>query len=289
LTSRLDAHEMRGEVCLVTGASSGIGRATATALSEMGAVVVMVSRDEARGRAARARVVSESGNQSAELMTADLSSPASVRGLAAGFTAQHPKLDLLVNNAAVFVNKRVVTPDGLELMFATNYLGAFLLTRLLVANLEAASPSRVINVSAPSSMMPDLDDLQGERAFAPIRAFGASKAAELLFTYALARRLRGKGVTVNAYHPGLVRTRLVRGAPVAVRVITGVLNVFMGVSARRASQGLVHLASSPEFERTTGALVHDGKAMKARFADDVEAQDGLWRASCKLAGLPEEV
>ena len=289
MTSKPGADDMRGKVCLVTGASSGIGRAAATSLSAMGAVVVMVSRDEARGKAARAKVMSESGNQSADLMTADLSSPASVRALAAGVSAKYPKLDLLVNDAAVFVSKRVVTPDGLELMFATNYLGPFLLTRLLVPNLEAASPSRVINVSAPSSMMPDLDDLQGERAFGAIRAFGASKAAELLFTYALARRLQGKGVTVNAYHPGIVRTKLVRGAPAAVRVITSVLNVFMGVSPRRASQGLVGAASSPEFASTTGALLRDGKTMRAPFSDDVEAQDRLWRESCKLAGLPEEV
>lgn len=274
---------------MVTGSSSGIGRATASALSQTGAVVVMVARDEARGEAARAKVVSDSGNQSADLMTADLSSPASVRELAAGFSAKYPKLDLLINDAAVFVSKRIVTPDGLELMFATNFLGPFLLTRLLVPRLEAASPSRVINVSAPSSMMPDLDDLQCEHAFGAIRAFGASKAAELLFTYALARRLQGKGVTVNAYHPGIVRTKLVRRAPAAVRVITAVLNVFMGVSPKRASLGLVHLATSAEFQNETGALVHDGKAMKAPFSDDVEAQERLWRASCKLVGLPEEV
>jgi NAD(P)-dependent dehydrogenase (short-subunit alcohol dehydrogenase family) len=280
---------MKGKVCLVTGASSGIGRATATAMSEMGATVVMVSRDEARGKAALAKVVSESGNQSTELMTADLSSLVSVRGLAGRFGAKYPKLDVLVNDAAVFVSKRIVTPEGFELMFATNYLGPFLLTRLLLPNLEAARPSRVISVSAPSSMMPDIDDLQGERAFAPIRAFGASKAADLLFTYALARRLQGRGVTVNAYHPGLVRTKLVRGAPAAVRIVTSVLNVFMGVSPRRASQGLVRLASSADFETTTGALLHDGKKMKAPFGDDIEAQDGLWRVSCKLAGLPEEV
>src|SRR5271169_5236850 len=109
---------MKGKVCLVTGASSGIGRASATALAQVGAVVVMVSRDEARGKAARAKVVSESRNESADLMMADLSSPASGRGLAAGFSAKYPKLDLLVNDAAVFVSKRVVTPDGLELMFA---------------------------------------------------------------------------------------------------------------------------------------------------------------------------
>jgi len=280
---------MRGKVCLVTGASSGIGRATAAALSEIGAVVIMVCRDEARGKVARTKVISETGDQSVDLMTADLASPASVRGLAAEFDSKYPKLDLLVNDAAVFVSKRVMTSDGLELMFATNYLGPFLLTRLLVPKLVAASPSRVINVSAPSSIRPDFDDLQGERAFGAIGAFGASKAADLLFTYALARRLEGKGVTVNAYHPGIVRTKLVRGAPAGVRVITSVLNVFMGVSPRRASVGLVHLASSADFETTTGALIHDGKTMNAPFSDDIEAQDRLWEVSCKLAGLPEEV
>lgn len=280
---------MKGKICLVTGASSGIGMATCAALSKIGAVVVMACRDRTRGRTAQAKVVSQSGNQSADLILADLSSPASVRGLAAEFGAKYPKLDLLVNDAATFVSKRFVTPDGLELMFATNYLGPFLLTRLLVPKLEAASPSRVINVSAPSSMKPDLDDLQGERAFGAIGAFGASKAADLLFTYALARKLEGRGVTVNAYHPGIVRTRLVRGAPAAVRVITSVLNVFMGVSAKRASKGLVHLASSVDFEGTTGAVIHDGKTVKAPFSDDIEAQDRLWRISCELTGLPEEV
>jgi len=279
---------MKGKVCIVTGASSGIGKATATAMAAAGATVVMVCRDETRGRAARTRVVSESGNQSVDLMLSDLSSLASVRGLAAEFIAKYPKLDVLVNDAAVFTSKRIMTSDGLELMFATNYLGPFLLTRLLIPRLEAAGPSRVINVSAPSSMMPDFDDLQGERKFAPIVAFGASKAADLLFTYALARRLDGRGVTVNAYHPGLVRTGLVRGAPTAVRVISSILNVFMGVSPKRASRGLVELASSAQFAATSGALVRNGKTMRAPFSEDIEAQDKLWRASCKLAGLPEE-
>jgi NAD(P)-dependent dehydrogenase (short-subunit alcohol dehydrogenase family) len=280
---------MKGKVCLVTGASSGIGKAAATAMAEIGANVIMVCRDETRGKAARTQVVSESGNQSVEMMTADLSSLTSVRGLARQFDARYPKLDVLVNDAAIFTSKRTTTADGLELMFATNYLGPFLLTRLLVPRLEAAKPSRVINVSAPSSVKPDFDDLQGERKFGAIGAFGASKAEDLLFTYALARRLEGRGVTVNAYHPGIVRTHLVRGAPTAVRIITSILNVFLAVSPRRASQGLVELATSPQFQSTTGTLVHSGKTMDAPFSDDMETQSRLWQVSCKLTGLPEDV
>ena len=280
---------MKGKVCLVTGASSGIGKATATAMAKVGANVIMVSRDESRGEAARTQVASESGDQPVDLMTADLSSLASVRGLATEFNAKYTKLDVLVNDAAIFTSKRAITRDGFELMFATNYLGPFLLTRLLIPRLEAAKPSRIINVSAPSSVTPDFDDLQGERKFGAIGAFGASKAEDLLFTYSLARRLEGRGVTVNAYHPGIVRTNLVRGAPIAVRVITSILNVFVGVSPTRASKGLVELASSAQFQNTTGTLVHNGKTMDAPFSADVETQDRLWQTSCELAGVPEEV
>jgi NAD(P)-dependent dehydrogenase (short-subunit alcohol dehydrogenase family) len=287
--SSSDAGEMKGKACLVTGANSGVGKAAAAAMAGLGATVIMVCRDEARGRAARTEVASESGNEAVDLMHADLSSLSSVRALATEFSRRYPRLDVLVNDAAIFANKRILTVDGLELMFATNYLGPFLLTRLLIPRLEAGRPARIINVSAPSSMIPDFDDLQGERAFGAIGAFGASKAADLLFTYALARRLEGRGVTVNAYHPGIVRTNLVRGAPTAVRVITGILNVFVGVSARRASEGLVELASSAQFGSTTGALVHDGKTMKSILSGDVDAQERLWQASCKLAGVPEEV
>jgi len=123
LSSTLAAEEMKGKVCLVTGAGSGIGKATAAAMARIGAVVIMACRDRARGEAARAKVVSESGSESVDLMIADLSSPASVRALATEFASRYPKLDVLVNDAAIFTSKRVVTPDGLELMFATNYLG----------------------------------------------------------------------------------------------------------------------------------------------------------------------
>jgi NAD(P)-dependent dehydrogenase (short-subunit alcohol dehydrogenase family) len=258
-------------------------------MAKAGATVIMVARDETRGKAARDQVVSESGNQSVTLMLGDMSSLASVRRLETGLSANYLKLDVLVNNAATFTSKRAVTPDGFELMFATNYLGPFLLTRLLIPKLQAARPARVINVTAPSTVMPEFDDLQGEGKFSSIGAFGASKAADLLFTYALARRLQGRGVTVNAYHPGIVKTNLVRGAPGAVRFITRILNVLMGVSPKRASMGLVDLASSGEFANTNGALIRNGKPMNAPFSDDVATQDRLWQVSCKLAGLTEDV
>jgi len=258
-------------------------------MAKAGAAVIMVARGKARGKAARDQVISESGNQSVSLMMGDMSSLASVRGLEAGFSSNYLKLDVLVNSAAIFTSKRAVTADGFELMFATNYLGPFLLTRLLIPKLQAAAPARVINVTAPSTVMPEFDDLQGERKFGSIGAFGASKAADLLFTYALARRLQGRSVTVNAYHPGIVKTNLVKGAPGAVRFITSILNVLMGVSPKRASMGLVELASSGEFANTNGALIRNGKPMNAPFSDDIDTQDRLWQASCKLTGLSEDV
>jgi len=194
---------MEGKTCLVTGASSGIGKATATGLAKIGANLVMVSRDENRGKSALDEIRSQSGNESVDLISADLSSLAAVRKLATDFNSRYSKLDVLINVAGIYASKRVLTKEGLELMFATNYLGPFVLTRLVLPNLEAARPSRIINVTAPATTEPDFDDLQGERKFSSIRAFGSSKALDLVFTYALASRLEGRGVTVNAYHPGI--------------------------------------------------------------------------------------
>jgi len=222
-------------------------------------------------------------------MIADLSSLASVRGLAADFGARCSKLDALINNAAVFLSSRKVTPEGFEQMFATNYLGPFLLTRLLIPYLEAAKPSRIINVTAPSTTRPNLDDLQGERKFSPLGAFGASKAADLLFTYALARRLEGRGITVNAYHPGIMRTGLNSSAPTLVRLVAGVLNLFAGASPEKASEELVQWTMSDRFAATNGQLVHGGKTITAPFIEDKDLQDRFWNASCSLAAVKETV
>jgi NAD(P)-dependent dehydrogenase (short-subunit alcohol dehydrogenase family) len=275
------------KLSLVTGASSGIGRATALLLAEAGLGVVIVSRDKDRGEVVRSEIMSQTKNQSIDLMVADLASLGSVRRLAADFGARYSRLDILVNNAGAFLSNRVTSSDGFELMFATNYLGPFLLTRLLIPYLEAGRPSRIINVTAPSTTRPNLDDLQGERRFSALGAFGASKAADLLFTYALARRLEGRVVNVNAYHPGIVRTNLNRTAPAPIRLVSGIMNLFVGKTPKSAAEGLVQLATSPEFAEMNGKLVHDGHPISAPFVDDKDLQDRLWNATCGLLDIPE--
>jgi len=273
--------------CVVTGANAGLGRATSSRLAEKGTQVVMVCRDAARGKAARDEIVSKTKNDSIELMVADMSSLASVRKLAEELTVSHSSLDVLINNAAVFLRDRIVTKEGFEQMFATNYLGPFLLTRLLVPNLERGKPSRIINVTAPSTTRPNLDDLQGERKFSALNSFGASKSADLLFTYALARRLEGRGVTVNSFHPGIMKTGLNRTAPAPVRLISGTMNLFVGRPPALAAEGLVQLAMSEEFADINGQLIHGGKTMAAPFIEDIDLQERLWRASCSLVGVEE--
>ena len=178
-----------------------------------------------------------------------------------------------------------MTVDGLELMFATNQVAPFLLTLLLLPRLKTASPARVINVTAPSTVRPDFRDLQGEGRFRPTRAFGASKAANLLFTFALARRLSGSGVTVNAYHPGIVRTELMRNAALPMRLLSGALNALRGKAPEEAAEEIAELAISSLFQETSGRLIHDGTVIRSPFEDDIEAQELLFGACEDLTGL----
>lgn len=272
------------KTALVTGANAGLGFAAATGLAAAGLTVILVCRDQARGEAARAAIIARTGSASVELALADLASLESVRQLAAEVTARHPRLQVLVNNAAVMLNQRRLSPDGHELMFATNHLGPFLLTQLLLDVLTAGAPARVINVSAPSTVRPDFADLEGERRYDPVMAFGASKAANLLFTYALARQMKERAVSVNAFHPGLIRTGLMRQAPGPMRLFGGVLNMF-AAPPERAGAELVELAVSPKFEGVTGQLIHNGRPIQAPFGDDRDAQTQLWQRSLALTGL----
>ena len=202
---------MQGKICLVTGASSGIGKATALGLAKMGATVVMVCRDANKGEAALSEIKRNSGSSSVDLLLADLSSQEAIRRLATEYKSKYQQLHVLINNAGVYYTKRHVTVDGLEAMFAVNYLARFLLTNLLLDIIKRSAPARVINVAGAyhAKGKINFDDLQGEKDFDGQRANHQSKLADVLFTYELARRLEGTGVTVNCLHPGMVATDLI--------------------------------------------------------------------------------
>jgi NAD(P)-dependent dehydrogenase (short-subunit alcohol dehydrogenase family) len=270
-------------IIVVTGATSGIGRATALGLAARRVDLVLPVRDRSRGEEVAA-LARRAGAASAEVIDCDLSLMSSVHAAATEFKRRHSRLDVLINDAAVFLGDRSVTSEGHERMFATNYLGPFVLTNLLLGELAAAAPSRVINVTAPATTAPDVDDLDSERGFKPATAFGRSTAAKLLFTYALARRLEPRGVSVFAYHPGVARTQLMREAPAAMRLFGAVLSI-TARTPERAAAGLIDLALSPGLEGLSGRLVHDGEAIRAPFIDDLDAQERLWTASEKLTGI----
>lgn len=283
---------MQGKICLVTGATSGIGKETALGLAHMGATVVMVARDRTRGEAVRDEIRAQSGNQLVDLLLADLSSQQSVRQLAGQFRQNYSALHVLVNNAGVFSLRRQTTVDGLELMFAVNYLAPFLLTNLLLDMLKASAPSRIVNVSsnAHEEGYLNMDDLQSEKSYRWMRPYGQSKLALILFTYELARRLAGTGVTVNALHPGFVSTNIgqtgLRGiARTAAKAVTS----FGGISPEEGAKTSIYLASSPDVAGISGKyFVKSIPRRAAPISYDETLAHRLWDESAKLVHLQEE-
>lgn len=270
-------------MAIVTGATSGIGRAVAEALATAGLRVGVVARDAHRGEAARDAIAAASGNERVELLIGDLSDLSSVHRLAETMAGTHGAIDVLVHCAGVYTPRHALTADGLETMFATNHAGPFLLTNLVLDQLRAG-PARILVLSAPSTVRLDFDDLQGERRFRSLSAFGASKAADLLFTFELARRLEGTGVTANAIHPGLVRTNLMRDAPAPLRWATRVVSR----SPARAAEAIVPIALAPEYEGLTGRFYHAGHEIDAPpYTRDPEVARRLWDVTAALTRLGE--
>jgi NAD(P)-dependent dehydrogenase (short-subunit alcohol dehydrogenase family) len=273
---------MSNKACLITGANSGMGKETALGLAKLGATVIMVCRDQSRGEAAQTEIKAHSGNTSVELLLADLSSQQSVRALAQEFLAHHTQLHVLVNNAGVYTPKRSVTVDGLETTFATNHLGPFLLTNLLLPLMKASGPARVITVTSAFHTSGKLafDDLQGEHRYNGTRAYNQSKLANVLFTYELARRLAGTGVTATVLEPGFVKTNL--GAPFFAKLFSA-----MQVSPEQGAQTAIYLASSAEVEGVSGQYFsHKGKATQSSKASyDERAAGRLWQISEEMNNL----
>jgi retinol dehydrogenase 14 len=273
---------MKGKVVMVTGANAGMGKEISLALARMGATVVMVCRDRGRGEAARQEIVSASGNDAVELLLADLSSQQSIRHLVRDFMAAHSRLDVLVNNAGMSLPTRQVTVDGIETVFATNHLGPFLLTNLLLPVLTASAPARVVTVSSGVQAMAkiDFDDMQGVKSYSEIRSYNQSKLANLMFTYELARRLKGTGVTANALEPGFIKTGLKVPFPFS-------LFSFMRGKPADGAKPTVFLASSPEVKEVTGAFFNNkGVATKSSpLSYDEDAAKRLWQVSADLTHL----
>ena len=278
---------MSGKTVLITGGTGGIGRAAAIALASMGARVGITGRDGARAEAAAAAIARESGNPAVDVFVADMSSQAEVRRLAGEVLAAYPRLDVLLNNVGGFWAHRHVTADGLEHTFALNHLAPFLLTSLLLDRLIASAPARIVTVSSGAQSMGriDFDDLMGEQKYSGQRAYNQSKLANVMFTYELARRLEGTGVTANALHPGLTSTRFSAEDP-ALALLVAILRPFMKSPARGAETP-VYLASSPEAEGVTGRYFANRKAKESRKSSyDMGTTARLWQVSAGLVGLP---
>jgi retinol dehydrogenase-14 len=279
---------MQGRICIVTGASSGLGKATALGLAKLGARVVMVCRAEARGEAARQDIIKGSGNSKVELLIADLSSQSDVYTLAETFKQRFDKLHVLINNAGVYLRERHLSKDGLEQTFSVNYLAPFLLTNLLLERLQASVPARIINVAGAYHRQGRIhfDDLQLARAYTGTAANNQSQLARVLFTYELARRLEGTGVTVNCLHPGSVRTDIMRDIPkYLLEIANTVLRPFF-ISPERGAETILYLAASPEVENTSGKyFVNKRTVNSSRASYDAELAKKLWTMSEWLSGL----
>lgn len=288
-TTGLAKPAMTGKTVLITGGTGGIGRAAAIGLASMGARVGITGRDQARAEAAAAVIARESGNPAVDVFVADMSSQAEVRRLADEVLAAYPRLDVLLNNVGGFWAHRHVTADGLDHTFALNHLAPFLLTSLLLDRLIASAPARVVTVSSGAQSMGkiDFDDLMGEQKYSGSRAYNQSKLANVMFTYELARRLEGTGVTATALHPGMTNTSFSAEDPSRVFApLVAVLRPFMR-SPEKGAETPVYLASSHEAEGVTGRYFANRQVKKSNKSSyDTAITARLWQVSAGLVGLP---
>jgi len=274
---------MDNKIFVVTGATSGIGKALIEDLAKTGQTIVMVARDADRGSAVLNEITSATQNPNLDLQLCDLSVLSSVRNLAQILNSKYQKINVLINNASVYKRKRVTTVEGFEEMFATNHLGPFLLTNLLLELLQAGvqenGSAHVLNITAPSTVQLDFNDLQSEKKFNSLTAFGATKMANLLFTFALARRLENTGITINAIHPGLARSSLMKESFPLLRLFTWLISS----PPQKVTENIVQPATASAYEQMSGKFLHRGKEIEApEYAYDHEAQQQLWDASERL-------
>lgn len=280
--------KMSGRVCLVTGATGGIGRETAKMLAALGATVIVHGRDRRRVESTRRMILEAYPHAAAGGIVADLSALADVRRLAGEVLADYDRLDVLVNNAGGVTRKRRTTPDGFEWQFAVNHLAPFLLTNLLLPRLKANGSARIVTVSSAAHRrgVIEFDDLNWERrTYSGMQAYGASKLANILFTRELARRLDSTDVTANSLHPGVVATHIFAGMGVLGTLFAVVAKPLL-LSPAAGARTSVYLATAPQLAHVSGQFFDQCRAVDpAPGAQDAATAQRLWHASAELVGL----
>jgi retinol dehydrogenase 12 len=280
------SQNMHGKICLITGASLGIGRETALGLARRGAQVVIMGRNADRIHAAVEQIGREAGTERVAFLLADLSSQAEVRRVAREFKDKYSRLHVLVNNAGAIFTRRETTTEGFERTWALNHLSYFLLTQELLELLKASAPARIVNVASTmhTGGVIDFDDLQGEKSYGGIRAYSQSKLANVLFTYALARRLEGTGITANCLHPGGVATGFGQNTPGALKLLLRLAKPFL-ITAEQGAATSIYLASSADVEGVSGIYFAKCKpAHSSAVSHDEVLQERLWELSLRQIG-----
>lgn len=281
--------DLQDKVCIVTGSNTGIGYVSARELARLGAEVVMICRDQEKGEAAQNQIYSETRNPNLVLLIADLSSQESIDIVAESFGKRYDHLDILLNNAGAMFSSRHESPEGFELTFALNHLGYFFLTHLLMNHLKASPSARIINVAsrAHEGHTIHFDDLMAKEKYSSFRAYGQSKLANIMFTYALARKLKEQGltnITANTLHPGLVNSQFARDLPTYIQWVFK----YLGHTPRKGAATSVYLAAHPEAEGVTGQyFVNKQPRNSSKVSYDKKLQEKLWKKSLELTGIKD--
>jgi NAD(P)-dependent dehydrogenase (short-subunit alcohol dehydrogenase family) len=285
---RIMERTLEGKRMLVTGATSGMGKVTALRLAQYGASVVIVGRNAEKTEATVQEIRRQAPQSDVQFLVADLSSLAQVRALAQAYQSAYPRLDVLINNAGGMFARRQLSVDGLEMTFALNVFAPFLLTHLLLDTLKASAPARIITVASATHAGKHVpfDDLTHEKGYKPLQVYAESKLMAIMFTYALARRLEGTGVSANALHPGVVATHFGKDAHGSIWPLMVTLMAPFSLSPEKGAQTAIYLASSPDVATVSGKyFVKSQPARSSDAAYDVPAQQRLWAICERLTGL----
>lgn len=280
-----------GKKCLVTGATSGIGKVTARELASLGAHVIIVSRNEEKCKKTIREIQQDIGKRALEYYVADLSVQREIRDLVDRFAEQHDSLDVLINNAGALFTSRKESADGIEMTLALNHLNYFLLTNLLLGHLKNAPSARIINVAsaAHQGATIDFEDLQKEKKYSGMNVYGQSKLANILFTYELDRRLQDEDITVNAMHPGFVGSNFGKNNGGLLKLAMSIMHIFAR-SPEEGADTVIHLASSPKVQDISGKYFMDKRQKRSSEESyDEEVAEHLWKVSEELTGLSESV